>query len=154
PLGCRGPQTRANCGIVLWDDRISWCVRSGAPCIGCCEATPFRPARNWVQVNTPFYTRFRNFRIGDWITTPTFIAVGITIIVAALLVIHGFGMKISGRVPGGAPIEKERVWDKKHPDRAIGKYDLTPVEKQELTIKNCGHIVPVEPDDKKKGGKA
>ena len=35
PMGCRGPQTKANCGIVRWNHRRSWCVASGGPCIGC-----------------------------------------------------------------------------------------------------------------------
>ena len=30
PLGCRGPQTKANCGVTMWNNRRSWCVQSGA----------------------------------------------------------------------------------------------------------------------------
>ena len=37
----------------------------------------------------------------------------ITGIVAAALVVHGFGMKLSGRMDGGAPFEKIRKWDAK-----------------------------------------
>lgn len=39
-LGCQGPQTKALCGITLWNNRRSWCVDAGAPCIGCCDAAP------------------------------------------------------------------------------------------------------------------
>ena len=31
PVGCKGPQTRALCGVTLWNNRRSWCVQSGAP---------------------------------------------------------------------------------------------------------------------------
>lgn len=55
PLGCRGPQTKSTCGITMWNNRRSWCVQAGSPCIGCCEANPNDPGDNWVEVNTPFY---------------------------------------------------------------------------------------------------
>ena len=123
PLGCRGPQTKSNCGVVMWNNRRSWCVQAGAPCIGCCEANPNDPGHNWVEVNTPFYKRHRDLRIGDWMVQPGTIALGITGILAAALVVHGFGMKITGRMDGGADFEKVRSWDAKHPDKSIGKYD-------------------------------
>ncbi len=103
--------------MTLWNNRRSWCVQSGAPCIGCCEANPNDPGHNWVEVNTPFYKRHRDLRIGDWMVQPGTIALGITGIVAAALVVHGFGMKLTGRMDGGADFEKVREWDAKHPDR-------------------------------------
>lgn len=123
PLGCRGPQTKSNCGVVMWNNRRSWCVQAGAPCIGCCEANPNDPGQNWVEVNTPFFKRHRDLRIGDWVTQPGTIALGVTGILAAILVVHGFGMKASGRMDGGADFEKRRAWDEKHPDESIGVYD-------------------------------
>ena len=123
PVGCRGPQTYANCGIVRYNHRRSWCVESGAPCIGCCEAAPMDPGHNWVEVNTPFYKRHRDLRIGDWMVQPGTIALTITGVLAAALVVHGFGMKMAGRAPKGAEFEKIRKWDAKHPDRSIGQYD-------------------------------
>ncbi len=123
PLGCRGPQTYANCGIVRYNHRRSWCVESGAPCIGCCEAAPMDPGHNWVEVNTPFYKRHRDLRIGDWMIQPGTIALTITGVLAAALVVHGFGMKAAGRAPKGAEFEKIRKWDAKHPQNSIGQYD-------------------------------
>ncbi len=123
PMGCRGPQTKANCGITMYNDRRSWCVQAGSPCLGCCEANPMNPGQNWVEVNTPFYKRHRDLRIGDWMIQPGTIALGITGLLAAALVVHGFGMKASGRMDGGADFEKVRAWDKKHPDKSIGQYD-------------------------------
>ena len=110
PLGCRGPQTKANCGVVRYNHRRSWCIEAGAPCIGCCEANPENLKRH------------RDLRIGDFMVQPGTIALGLTGIVAAALVVHGFGMKAAGRVPQGAEFEKVRAWDAKHPDKSIGVY--------------------------------
>ena len=127
PLGCRGPQTRSNCGVTMWNDRRSWCVQAGSPCIGCCEANPNNPGQNWVEVNTPFYKRHRDLRIGDFVFQPGTVALTITGLVAAALVVHGFGMKKTGRMDGGADFEPIRKWDKAHPDQSIGTY-ADPVE--------------------------
>ncbi len=122
PLGCRGPQTHSICGVTLWNDRRSWCVQAGSPCIGCCEANPNNPGDNWVEVNTPFYNRFRDLRIGDLHFQPEPVAWVVTGILAAALVIHGFGMKKTGRMDGGADFEPIRKWDKEHPNESIGVY--------------------------------
>ncbi len=122
PLGCRGPQTHSPCGVTLWNNRRSWCVQAGSPCIGCCEANPNNPGDNWVQVNTPFYKRFRDLRVGDFTFQPEPVAWILTGIVAAALVVHGFGMKKTGRMDGGADFEPIRKWDKAHPDQSIGVY--------------------------------
>ena len=58
----------------MWNNRRSWCVQAGSPCIGCCEANPNDPGHNWVEVNTPFYKRHRDLRIGDWMVQPGTIA--------------------------------------------------------------------------------
>ena len=61
-------------------------------------------------------------RIGGIPVAPELIAGGLTGLVAAALVVHGFGMKISGRMDGGAPFEKVRKWDAKHPEKSVGDY--------------------------------
>lgn len=146
PLGCRGPQTKSNCGVVMWNNRRSWCVQAGAPCIGCCEANPNDPGQNWVEVNTPFMKRHRDLRVGDFVFQPGTVALAVTGIVAAALVVHGFGMKKTGRTDGGADFEKIRKWDKAHPERAIGQYaDPTeggPILDAGLKARNTGK--PVE----------
>ena len=143
PLGCRGPQTKAQCPVTLWNNRRSWCVQAGSPCIGCCEANPNDPGDNWVQVNTPFYQRFRDLRVGDFTFQPEPVAWALTGIVALALVCHGFGMKKTGRMDGGAPFEPIRKWDAKHPDQAIGTYADPekggPVLSAELTEENTHH---------------
>lgn len=127
-MGCRGPQTKALCPITLYNDRRSWCIEAGAPCIGCCEANPNDPGDNWVEVNAPFADRHRKLCIGDWQFQPQALCLALTGIVAVALVIHGFGMKKSGRLDGNVRFESKRRWDAKHPDRSIGDYD------EDLTI--------------------
>ena len=144
PLGCRGPQTRSTCGITMWNNRRSWCVQAGSPCIGCCEANPNDPGDNWVEVNTPFYKRHRDLRIGDWMVQPGTIALTLTGLVAAALVVHGFGMKATGRMDGGADFETIRKWDKDHPENSIGTYDLTDEEKAQACKENSGNLTQKE----------
>jgi hydrogenase small subunit len=37
-MGCKGPVTYNSCGIIKWNDGISYPIQSGHPCIGCAEA--------------------------------------------------------------------------------------------------------------------
>ena len=113
-LGCKGPQTKANCPQVRWNRRVSWCVASGAPCIGCCNGDPRTTVRNWIDVDSPFLGRLKTLRLGSIAFQPTPIALGVTGLLTAALVVHGIGMKATGRTKGGAPFEKEREWDIKH----------------------------------------
>lgn len=131
PMGCKGPQTKNNCPIVRWNRRVSWCVEAGAPCAGCANANPTKTGYNWVDLNTPFLKRFKNIMISDIPVQPMTLALGVTGVVAVALVAHGFGMKITGRTKGGADFEKERAWDTKHPDKAIGPVVASSQEAQE-----------------------
>jgi hydrogenase small subunit len=36
-LGCKGPSTWHNCPVQQWNDRTSWPIGVGAPCVGCSE---------------------------------------------------------------------------------------------------------------------
>lgn len=47
-VGCRGPETYNNCGIVKFNDGTSWPVQAGHPCIGCSQP------EFWDKF-TPFY---------------------------------------------------------------------------------------------------
>lgn len=49
-VGCKGPETYANCSKMRYNDRVSWCIGAGAPCIGCGE--PY-----WVDRFAGFYER-------------------------------------------------------------------------------------------------
>lgn len=121
PMGCKGPQTKNNCPVVRWNRRVSWCVESGAPCAGCAVSDPKTNRNNWVDMNTPFLKRFRSFNILSWRLQPATLALAAGGLVLGALVVHGIGWKISGRFDGGAPYEKERAWDLKHPSKAFSR---------------------------------
>ena len=112
-VGCKGPQTSSNCAQVRWNRRVNWCVDAGAPCIGCASADPRVTQRNWVDNNGPFLSRLKTLRLGDIRFNPTPVALGITGIIAVVLVVHGLGMKAAGRTNGGPEYEKERAWFEK-----------------------------------------
>ena len=114
-VGCKGPQTYTNCPIVRWNRRASWCVESGAPCIGC-------GSMNWVDVGAPFLNRHRDLplpNVGN--TQPGTIAGIVGGVAAAALVAHGLGMKATGRMDGGAPYEEMKAHDRKRMKKGGGK---------------------------------
>ncbi len=109
-VGCKGPQTYTNCPIVRWNSRASWCVESGAPCIGC-------GGLNWVDNNAPFLMRMSDMQL-DGVLGLGNVQVGSTAAVvggvaAAALVAHGLGMKAAGRVGDGPPMEEMKAYDRK-----------------------------------------
>jgi hydrogenase small subunit len=52
-MGCRGPVTYNSCGIIRWNDGVSYPIQSGHGCIGCSEA------KFWD--NGPFYQHLASF---------------------------------------------------------------------------------------------
>jgi NiFe hydrogenase small subunit HydA len=55
-MGCKGPMTYAPCPKILYNDRISWCIKAGAPCIGCGE-------QGWTDKFAGFYERLPDVSI-------------------------------------------------------------------------------------------
>jgi hydrogenase small subunit len=96
-MGCKGPTTLTNCPIVKWNRRVSWCVESGSPCIGC--GSP-----DWVDSNTPFLSRQAD--VGTRVAPET---IGLVAAGAALagLVVHGVAQTATGRMGKGGPPEEE-----------------------------------------------
>jgi len=114
-MGCKGPQTYTNCPLVRWNRKLSWCVESGSPCIGCGTADPNKAdgSGNWVDAGTPFLDRAANVRlpfIGG--VQPSTIGAAIGGVAAVGLVVHGIASAAKGRVKG-VPTETEKVYDAK-----------------------------------------
>jgi hydrogenase small subunit len=107
-MGCKGPQTFTNCPIVRWNRRASWCVESGAPCIGC-------GSMDWVDNNSPFLSRMSDMWMGDALgnVQPGTAAAVVGGVAAAALVVHGLGMNAAGRVGDGPPMETAKAYDRK-----------------------------------------
>jgi hydrogenase small subunit len=114
-VGCKGPQTFTDCPTVRWNRKQSWCVESGAPCIGCGNL-------NWTDNNGPFLNRVRDIPLGSLGNVhPETIAYGVGGALAAGLVVHGFGMKAAGRIGDGPPMEEMKVYDRKRMKKGGGK---------------------------------
>ena len=47
-LGCKGPETKADCPSRKWNNGSNWCIGAGAICIGCTE-------RDFPDKFSPFY---------------------------------------------------------------------------------------------------
>jgi hydrogenase small subunit len=52
-MGCRGPNTYNSCGVIKWNNGVSYPIQSGHPCIGCSEAN--------FWDNGPFYRHLTTF---------------------------------------------------------------------------------------------
>ena len=107
-VGCKGPQTYTQCPVTRWNRSVSWCVNSGAPCIGC-------GGLNWVDNNAPFFKRLSSMQMGGSLGNVQPGSVGAVVggVTAAALVAHGLGMKAAGRIGDGPPIEEMKAYDRK-----------------------------------------
>jgi hydrogenase small subunit len=52
-MGCKGPNTYNSCGVIKWNNGVSYPIQSGHPCIGCSEAN--------FWDNGPFYKHLTDF---------------------------------------------------------------------------------------------
>ncbi len=118
PVGCKGPQTQTNCPIVRWNNQTSWCVESGAPCIGCGNF-------NWVDNGAPFLGRMRKIGIGSvgaqgggW--EPGVLGAIAGGAVVGALAVHGVGMKAAGRIGEGPATEPMKEYDAKRAKKGGG----------------------------------
>ena len=73
-MGCKGPVTYNSCGIIKWNDGISYPIQSGHPCIGCSEAG--------FWDNGPFYQHLPSVKGFGIETTADNIGVGLGIATA------------------------------------------------------------------------
>ena len=116
-VGCKGPQTFTQCPVTRWNRSVSWCVNSGAPCIGC-------GGLNWVDNNAPFFKRLSSMQFGDNAlgnVQPGSVAAVVGGVAAAALVAHGLGMKAAGRVGDGPPMEEMKKYDRKRASKGGDK---------------------------------
>jgi hydrogenase small subunit len=52
-VGCKGPMTYNSCGIIKWNEGVSYPIQSGHGCIGCSEAN--------FWDNGPLYRQMTSF---------------------------------------------------------------------------------------------
>lgn len=99
-LGCKGPIAHCDSTTRLWNGGTNWCVKSGAPCIGCTE--PQFPG--W-----PIYQRMPDMPVGRAVTA-TADQVGMVLGAATLV---GIGGHLAGNVKAGriGPKKDEKEGD-------------------------------------------
>ena len=101
-VGCKGPMTYANCSKMRYNDRVSWCIGAGAPCIGCAEP-------GWVDKFAGFYERLPGVKIPG-IEGVEAGADKIGIVAGAATAVgivgHAIGTKVSGRFKEKPPAKE------------------------------------------------
>jgi NiFe hydrogenase small subunit HydA len=92
-VGCKGPMTWSACPKVQYNDRTSWCIKAGGPCIGCAE-------RGWTDKFAGFYERLPGVKIpglgGVEAGADTIGAVA-AVATAVGIAVHAVGTAASGR---------------------------------------------------------
>jgi hydrogenase small subunit len=86
-LGCKGPETMANCPTARYGDAISWNVRAGDGCVGC--TTPrfwdsMFPAYKRLGSPVPFLPNLTIDQVG----------LGMVAAIGGVAVLHGAGMTV------------------------------------------------------------
>jgi hydrogenase small subunit len=88
-MGCKGPVTYNSCGIIKWNDGISYPIQSGHPCIGCSEAG--------FWDNSPFYQHLPSVSGFGIETTADKIGIGLGIATAVGMAGHAILTNIRKR---------------------------------------------------------
>jgi len=89
-MGCKGPNTYANCPLIRWNDKISWCVQSGYGCTGCTEPgwpDAFSPMRAVLPgISIPVFKGVENMadKVGAALGVATAAGIGIHLAASAM----------------------------------------------------------------------
>jgi hydrogenase small subunit len=110
-VGCRGPVTWNACGIIRWNDGVSYPIQSGHGCIGCSEAN--------FWDNGPFYQHLASFPGFGIETTADTIGTIVGIGTVAGILGHGIVTNIRKR-----RVIKEEI------DHSVPDDEIKPAEEQ------------------------
>jgi hydrogenase small subunit len=94
-MGCKGPETLANCPSVQFNDSTSWPVKAGHGCVGC-TMPDF-----WDQMS-PFYNRLPPVPGFANDVTADQVGIGLLTAVAGLTAAHGVASYVRSRRDRGA----------------------------------------------------
>jgi hydrogenase small subunit len=89
-LGCKGPETFANCASVRFGEGTSWPIRAGHGCIGCTMP-------DFWDAMSPFYLRLPSPVPPFPGLTADVVGAGLLAGVGGLAVVHGTGMYVTQR---------------------------------------------------------
>ncbi len=102
-MGCKGPNTYNACGIIRWNNGVSFPIQSGHPCIGCSE--------NNFWDHGPFYQHLKEYPGFGIESTADRIGLGLGIATAAAIGTHAVTTNIRKRkliMKGRKEIEAEQ----------------------------------------------
>ena len=88
-MGCRGPVTYNSCGVIRWNNGVSYPIQSGHGCIGCSEA------HFWD--NGPFYQHLASFPGFGIEQTADTVGVAVGAVAAAGIAAHAVSTNIRKR---------------------------------------------------------
>lgn len=92
-MGCKGPMTYSACPKIQYNDRISWCVKAGGPCIGCAE-------QGWPDKFAGFYEKLPDVKMVGIQATADKIGAVAAVATAAGIAVHAVATAASGRAKG------------------------------------------------------
>ena len=104
-VGCRGPVTYNSCGVIRWNNGVSYPIQSGHGCIGCSEA------HFWD--NGPFYQHLASFPGFGIETTADTVGVAVGAITVAGIAAHAVTTNIRKRRQIGGNSEQPAGSEKK-----------------------------------------
>ena len=90
-LGCKGPIAASDCPTRLWNGGTNWCIKSGAPCLGCTHP-------NFPDEASPFYQKMPNIQLPGITTTADAIGTAAGVATVVGLGVHLAGNIITGRL--------------------------------------------------------
>jgi len=103
-MGCRGPMTYNSCGVIRWNNGVSYPIQSGHGCIGCSEA------HFWD--NGPFYQRLASFPGFGIETTADDIGLALGAVTVAGIAAHAVSTNIKKRKLINAEVENGQSEEK------------------------------------------
>ncbi len=101
-VGCKGPETMANCPTVRYGEKVSWNVRAGAGCMGCVMP-------NFWDAMGPVYTR---------LPSPVPFLPNLTVDMVGAAMVGGIAV-----VAGAHAVGMSGRYKRRGPDRATGGCD-------------------------------
>jgi hydrogenase small subunit len=90
-LGCKGPLAHCDSFDRQWNNGVSWCLKAGAPCLGCTE-------KNFPDCATPFYQRMPGLNLPNITASADAVGGVLGIAVAGGIGAHLVGNLATGRL--------------------------------------------------------
>ncbi len=98
-LGCKGPMTHADCPTRQWNNGVNFCIKAGAPCIGCAEVV-------FPDETSPMYKQMPDIALPGIRATADGIGKVVGAATAVGIGAHFVGSIVTGRL-GGKNTEEE-----------------------------------------------